>query len=246
MFGATFGGRVRNTRKLPRVLVAAVFLLTVLTAAFAPFSAPKAGASDLANLSRVYFNETSHYLANGFLSFYRSHGGYASFGAPISEELTENGHTVQYFQKTRFEYHTELKGTAWETSLGLLGAETLRLQGNPLTQGNPWATIVPVANTATQTYFAQTKHSVSGAFKTYWEAKGGLFRFGYPISQSYNWTTAGKITLAQDFERSRLILFNGTIYIYDLGYNVAYAKNVNLDGLPHDPNVLPVSTGDDI
>jgi hypothetical protein len=82
---------------------------------------------------RVYFPETGHSLSFGFLSYWKEHGGLATFGYPISEEIQEVSpgdsvkRTVQYFERARFEYHPELQGTANEIQLGLLGSQALQL-----------------------------------------------------------------------------------------------------------------------
>ncbi len=78
---------------------------------------------------RVYFPETGHTLAYGFLNFWRQNGGIAIFGYPISEEFTENGITVQYFERARFEYHPEYRGTPQEVMLGRIGAELAAAKG---------------------------------------------------------------------------------------------------------------------
>ncbi|HMA34072.1 MAG TPA: alkaline phosphatase family protein [Chloroflexia bacterium] len=61
----------------------------------------------------VLFAETGHRLGGLFLDYWRSHGGLAQQGYPISDEFTEtsalNGqpYRVQYFQRAVFEYHPE-------------------------------------------------------------------------------------------------------------------------------------------
>ena len=150
------------------------------------------------------------------LTYWRQNGAFAAYGAPVSEELTENGRTVQYFQKARFEYHIEFKGTPYETSLGLLGTENLQLVGKPTISGDPWARVTAVANSVTQTYYPQTGHSVSGGFKAFYDA-GELRRFGYPLSQPYTTTLSGKQAMVQDFERVRMVQENGTLAVQPLG-----------------------------
>ena len=71
--------------------------------------------------SRAYFPSTGHYLSYGFKTYWEKHGGLAIFGFPISEEFTENGRTVQYFERARFEWWPEYQGTPYEVQLGLLG-----------------------------------------------------------------------------------------------------------------------------
>ena len=67
--------------------------------------------------------------AGPFLAYWRAHGGLAIFGYPISEEFAENGYTVQYFERNRFEYHPEYAGHANEVLLGLLGVDITRHRG---------------------------------------------------------------------------------------------------------------------
>ena len=59
--------------------------------------------------------------------------------------------------------------------------------------------IPPLADSATQRYFAQTGHSVSGAFKRFWESRGVAI-FGYPLTEPF--VENGRTV--QYFERVRL------------------------------------------
>ncbi|HYI16125.1 MAG TPA: peptidoglycan hydrolase, partial [Thermomicrobiales bacterium] len=71
----------------------------------------------------------------GFREFWLKHGGVATFGYPISEEFDElnpdtgNVHTVQYFERARFEYHPEHAGTEYAVLLGLLIRDDLQESG---------------------------------------------------------------------------------------------------------------------
>ncbi|MCL5257494.1 MAG: L,D-transpeptidase family protein [Chloroflexi bacterium] len=86
-----------------------------------------------------YFPETQHSLAYGFLNFWLSNDGLRNFGFPISEEITEDGFTVQYFERARFEYHPEFAGTPYEVELGLLGSQYVSIHPLPdqATQAEP-------------------------------------------------------------------------------------------------------------
>ncbi len=83
-------------------------------------NSPPAGA--------MLFPETGKWIAGGFLDYWKSHGGLAQQGYPISNEFEEKSATdgkvysVQYFQRAVFEYHPEYKGTPNEVLLSLLGA----------------------------------------------------------------------------------------------------------------------------
>jgi murein DD-endopeptidase MepM/ murein hydrolase activator NlpD len=83
---------------------------------------------------RYYFPQTGHSLSLGFKRYWDTHGGLAIFGYPISEEISEGGYTVQYFERNRFEYHPENSGTPYEVLLGLLGSLALEKQGRTLPQ----------------------------------------------------------------------------------------------------------------
>jgi polysaccharide biosynthesis protein PslG len=83
----------------------------------------------------TFYPQTGHRLCHGFRTFWESHGGLPNFGYPISEEFDErndpppagdgNVHTVQYYERARFEWHPEHRGTRYEVLLGLLGSEYL-------------------------------------------------------------------------------------------------------------------------
>jgi glucose/arabinose dehydrogenase len=76
-----------------------------------------------------WFPETGHTLRHGFRAYWEAHGGLVSYGFPISEEFAEvnpidgQTYTVQYFERARFEYHPEHKGTPYEVELGHLGRQ---------------------------------------------------------------------------------------------------------------------------
>lgn len=60
----------------------------------------------------TYFPITGHSLADGFLTYYREHDGPAILGAPISEELSEGGAVVQYFQDGALQWRPGVGVTA--------------------------------------------------------------------------------------------------------------------------------------
>jgi len=98
------------------------------------------GVADCALLATV-----GHTLRGAFLAYWRANGGLAVFGYPLTEELTEANaadgkpYTVQYFERTRFEYHPENAGTRYTVLLGLLGGEAWR--ATPAFGGRPAATV---------------------------------------------------------------------------------------------------------
>ncbi len=70
-----------------------------------------------------YYAETGHRLCNGFREYWEEYGGLPIFGYPLSEEFTENGRTVQYFERARFEWHPENGNTIYQVLLGHLGRD---------------------------------------------------------------------------------------------------------------------------
>lgn len=185
-------GRRTGDRHWQSAVVLSIVLL-VLTA-FVPGSAGAATANDVGP-ERVYFPQTGHYLAYGFLDYWRHNGDIAVFGYPISEEMRDpaTGLTVQYFERAVFEYHPNA-AQGWSVQLQRLGAEqTASRVGEPPFQA------ISAADNAVTTYFPQTSHTLALGFRAYWQTHGGLRIFGYPLSQEL---TENGMTV-QYFERAR-------------------------------------------
>jgi hypothetical protein len=159
----------------------------------------------------VYFTETGHTLNDAFLNYWQRNGGLELFGFPITEPFEElnladgRRYTVQYFERERFEYHPEKAGTPYEVLLGLLGNDLLKLdcRSYPSLPAPPPSATDQSA--AFRTYFRETGHYLSFRFKRYWEQRGGLSVYGYPISEEMVETSAvdGKQYAVQYFERAR-------------------------------------------
>lgn len=74
----------------------------------------------------TFIEVTSHNVCGSFIDFWNENGGLAIFGYPLTEEFVdEDGRTVQYFERARFELHPENAGTPYEVLLGRIGAEQL-------------------------------------------------------------------------------------------------------------------------
>lgn len=141
-----------------------------------------------------FFPETDHLVGNGFLSYWKTYGGLAVFGYPISDEFTQNGVTVQWFERARFEWHPGTDPAHFDVLLGLLGNEaTASRRGN-----GPFARASQ--NSASGcVYFAATGHNLCGGFYAYWQKFGGLAIYGMPISEEFQ---ENGLTV-QYFERQR-------------------------------------------
>jgi spore germination protein YaaH len=154
---------------------------------------------------RLFFRETGHSLRGAFLKYWQQNGGLPVFGFPLTEEYTERSptdgkqYTVQYFERNRFEYHPENQAPN-NVQLGLLGVQIVGDRLFP-----PAVDPAPGADTL---YFPQVAHTISGAFLSYWQSKGGLRQFGYPISEPVleRSNIDGKTYTVQYTERARLEL----------------------------------------
>ena len=123
-----------------------------------------------------FLPETGHNVGGAFLSFYYRNGGLDIFGFPRTEEILEDGRTVQYFQRARFEYHVDKAGTAYEVQLALLG-DTLTAQRRPFPAASAFT------SASDHVFFPETSHGLHYGFLSYWRNRGGLDVFGYPISE---------------------------------------------------------------
>ena len=108
-----------------------------------PQGRPAGGTGD------VCFDITQRCVRGTFYAYWLSHGGLAQQGYPLSDEFEEVSPTdgatyrVQYFERARFEYHEEYRGTASEVLLGLVGDEQVRARypnGVPASAPPPGAT----------------------------------------------------------------------------------------------------------
>lgn len=139
----------------------------------------------------VFFAQTGHHLSNrsGFLDFWRTNGQVLIFGYPITDEFVEEGRVVQYFERARMEYHPEMAGTPEQVQLGHVGRD--------LAAGYGFGGVGDPFNGSR--YFPETQHTLWGEFRGYWERRGGIGIFGFPISEEFE--ENGRIV--QYFERAR-------------------------------------------
>lgn len=101
-----------------------------------------------ATADRAYMDATGHSVGGGFYSYWKANGGVQLFGYPISEEFQESGHTVQWFERARFEYHPELAGTGRTVQLSLLGSMTYSARADRTTPSP--ASVAPAQPSAPQ------------------------------------------------------------------------------------------------
>lgn len=73
----------------------------------------------------MYVAATQHNLCAGFRAYWNQFGGPATYGWPISEEFVEQGHTVQYFERARFEWQPGMAPQHFDVLLGRVGSEVI-------------------------------------------------------------------------------------------------------------------------
>lgn len=173
------------------------------------------GAPQVDAQQQTCFTQTGHCIGGRFAQYWSQNGGLAVFGYPLSDERTENGRAVQYFERQRFELHAE-NAAPYDVLLGLLGEEVLQLRGidwhtQPTSPG-------PVAACI---WFEQTRHNVcnqipGNGFLRYWSSNGlefdgqagksygeSLALFGLPVTEPFQDTINGETFQVQWFERAR-------------------------------------------
>ncbi len=143
-----------------------------------------------------YFHETGHSMKGMFRVFWEANGGVETFGYPITEEYADptTGHTVQYFERARF----ELKDRNGEpyVDLGKLGLEIL--------EGRTFPQAQPIFDTAQRRYIDEAGYIIQYGFKEIWEKRGGERIFGLPVSNEVEeWVPDGSLRTVQYFEQAR-------------------------------------------
>jgi lipoprotein-anchoring transpeptidase ErfK/SrfK len=213
------GKRLSRRSFLTGALATAAALTGLANTGFQPVQ--RAKAAEFWGVSKVYFEQTGHHLADEFLDAWQANGGLRTFGYPISEPLEEDGRIVQYFERARFERHPEHAGTQYIVQASLLG--------NWVTEGRrdeePYQRLpddTDYGDDPSRRFFPQTGHVLAYGFKNYWEQNGGLYVFGYPISREFSEFNrdTGQEHTVQYFERARFEWhpeFRGTPYEVLLG-----------------------------
>lgn len=218
-------------RWLPLVIVAAIVSM-IVPIALVGAEPPKV----------VYFPSTGHNLGEPFLTYWRENGGLAVYGYPLTEAIQEKSatdgktYTVQYFERARLEAHPENEAP-WDILLGQLG----RYSADKVSRGNK--AFDPVVAGEDVTFFPETKHTLKGAFREYWEEHGGLAQFGYPLSEEFQEKSAldGKTYVVQYFERNRFELHPENeapwdVLLGQLGRQYAEEKRISMASAPRQAN----------
>lgn len=226
-------------------LVAAIMLLAM---GFVQSAAANGMASDWAAPRTVFIAATGQSIDGLFLDLWRTGGGAATFGNPVTPEIVEaDGKVIQYYEFARFEYWPEGDANGNYVVLGDIGREL----GQPLlwryatgSSGRADATLqetrawLPVSEEAsalraaaepTYRYISAARHGVWGGFRSYWEASGEAAFLGNPISEEY---IASGVSY-QVFERGKLRWSLGQeITLVPLGTQLAQQIGLDMSRQP--------------
>jgi hypothetical protein len=144
------------------------------------------------------FPETGFCIAGPIRAYWERNGGLSVFGYPISEQRLETVEgralQIQWFERDRLEDH----GPAGVLA-GRLGDEWL------LQTGRIWQLLYPRQSpTPTCRFFTETGFNLCEPFLSYWQQNGGLARFGYPLTPTFDEVIDGRAYEVQYFERRRM------------------------------------------
>ena len=188
----------------------------LLVAALALSLLPLAGNTAPPERSRL-FPETGYHVSGRFLDVWETFGTYEDsltvYGLPISDVHSEVSATdgkvyqVQWFQRARYEAHPE-RPAPDDVELSLLG---VRAAGARLGQG-PFADVPrPATPTPGVDWVPETRHTLRGPFRTFWQQYGSWKQRGFPISEEFVEQPPGAPApvRVQYFQRVRMELHPG-------------------------------------
>lgn len=162
-------------------------------AAYLPFAPIAASATTSTNR---YFPQTGHSVSFAFLTYFDRHGGVDMFGYPRTEEFTQNGRIIQWFQRAVLEYHGDSADPAAQVQQRPLGVS--------LTANRQFVADTPSPDSPTKHFFANTGFVVANGFLAYFNARGGVASFGYPVSGEIpEADSTGAIHTVQYFQYAR-------------------------------------------
>jgi lipoprotein-anchoring transpeptidase ErfK/SrfK len=217
---------------------------------------PQASAAEWEPPTTVYIPQTGHHLSGEFLTYWRENSGATFLGNPITEELTEGGVPVQYFERSRLELRDD------EVILGTLGEELARThtrrspQQARLARGDeadeprradPFARLpfaIFTVDPGDHLFVAETGHTLRYSFKLAWEKNGGEERYGLPISEEFTEISPidGKAYTTQYFTRARFeyhpgMINNHSVVLTPLGTAAAKMHGLNTAAVAKDADV---------
>lgn len=133
-----------------------------------------------AQSAALYFPASGHSLNDdaGFLSYWQAHNGERLLGIPITEAYLVNELAIQYFENGRLEQWRDPGSQA----LLVRPAAVAREYSEALYR--TFSAAQSRSSRASVRYFAETDHSLSEPFLSFWTQSNGTELFGAPISES--------------------------------------------------------------
>ncbi|NJN17584.1 MAG: vanomycin resistance protein VanB [Oscillochloris sp.] len=181
-------------------MVAIVFVAVLLAVVSLPVAPAVAAPQSQQSEAFVYFPNTGHNIGFEIKQFFDANGGLAIFGYPLTELIVgADGMAVQYFERARLEYHAAAPAGRRVLASRAGAILTADRTAEPAFQ---WLAASP---DPARDFFPESGHTLGGAFRWFWQTRGGLAVFGYPISEEfYELNSAdGNSYLVQYFERAR-------------------------------------------
>ncbi len=165
--------------------------LTILLTLALLLTAP--ASSHAADTGGASADGSNYQLSGPFLDYWVNNGGLDRFGYPLTDVQHDPALDldVQYVERGRLELHHTDAGDV--VMLGRVGAELIAVEHCSF----------PPAVTDEGSYFAETGYRVPPVFFAYWQNRGGLASYGYPLSPAY---TNSSGMLVQWFERAEFEL----------------------------------------
>ena len=148
-----------------------------------------------ANSEPRHFQATNTIVHGAMLDYFEQMGGESVLGQPLTNEQSEDGHVVQYFENARLEWWPQ-RGQVRFSPLGRLLYPHWRF----------FSQEEPVAETSAQRYFPETGHAVRFAFLRFFQEHGGVQVFGLPIS--------GELPADDDWQHA-VQYFERAVFRYD-------------------------------
>ena len=225
MFRRGVAGLDRNLAVCLRTLFIAAALLA---SPLAGLTLNSARASEIPS-PRYFSVESGHTIGDPFLGRWIVDGGAATLGNPISEPVTLEGKTVQFFEYGALAQQSEI---ARLPVAAMLLAHDVRAHS----PGNGHRSPSPIDSAGGQRAAANagqegvvsidaTNLTVSGSLLGYYRDHGGDGRFGAPISQPYR---TGGVTV-QWFEFGRIELAKSGVAISaPVGFELARRLGVDM------------------
>ena len=151
-----------------------------------PQSPPQAESEDA-----TYSEITGHTIREPFLSYFNAHGGVVRFGYPRTDAISEDGKTVQYFQRSRLEIGTDEDGD--------------RVVQGPISSILRSGGTSTASATQSDSNSTQAQYAVDQVFVSYYTNNNGGVAFGSPIAPAADEVQVNGVTLyTQYFEFARL------------------------------------------